>query len=328
VLVVGSVNVDLVVAAPRLPVPGQTVTGGDVARYQGGKGGNQATAAARLGARVAFVGAVGADDMGSEARSALAAEGIDIAGLVETDRPTGVALIVVDPRAENLIAVAPGANGDVHAPHVAVALRRLAPGPRDVVLVCREIPPDGVRAALEIGREAGAVTILNPAPADDLDAVTLALADVLTPNETELALLVGGGPAGDDPESAARHLLGSRTLAGPRLAGRGPVAREAAARTAAAREPAVVVTLGAAGALIVRTGEAAVAVPAPAVHPVDTTGAGDTFNGALAAGLADGLDLDGAVRRAVAAAAFSTTLPGARGGMPTRAELEGFLGGT
>jgi len=318
VLVVGSVNVDLVVAAPRLPLPGQTVTGADVARYQGGKGGNQATAAARLGARVAFVGAVGVDDMGSEARSALVAEGIDIAGLVETDRPTGVALIVVDPRAENLIAVAPGANGDVHAPHVEAALGRLAPGPRDVVLVSREIPPDGVRAALEIGREAGATTILNPAPADDLDPVTLALADVLTPNETELALLVGGGPAGDDPKSAARNLLASRASAGPRLTGRGP----------ADRDPAVVVTLGAAGALVVRTGSAVVAVPAPAVHPVDATGAGDTFNGALAAGLAGGLDLAEAVRRAVAAAAFSTTRPGARGGMPTRAELEGFLRGT
>ncbi len=317
-LVVGSVNVDLVVAAPRLPVPGQTVTGGDVARYQGGKGGNQATAAARLGATVAFVGAVGADDMGSQARSALAVEGIDVSGLVETDRPTGVALIVVDPRAENLIVVSPGANGDVHAPHVAAALGRLAPGPCDVVLVCGEIPPDGVRAALEIGREAGAATILNPAPADDLDAVTLALADVLTPNETELTLLVGGGPAGDDPESAARRLLGSRTTAGPRVAGRGP----------AAREPAVVVTLGAAGALIVQTGGAAVAVPAFAVHPIDTTGAGDTFNGALAAGLASGLDLAGAVRRAVAAAAFSTTHPGARDGMPRRADLEGFLGRT
>ena len=324
---VGSVNVDLVVAAPRLPVPGQTVTGGDVARYQGGKGGNQATAAARLGARVAFVGAVGADDMGTEARSALAAEGIDIAGLIESHRPTGVALIVVDPSAENLIAVAPGANGDVHAPHVAAALGRLAPGPRDVVLVCREIPSDGVRAALEISREAGSITILNPAPADDLDALTLALADVLTPNETELALLVGGGSAGDDLESAARHLLTSRALAGPRLTGGDTAGPRLAARDIAAREPAVVVTLGAAGALIVRTGVTAVAVPAPAVHPVDTTGAGDTFNGALASGLADGLDLDGAVRRAVAAAAFSTTRPGARGGMPTCAQLEGFLGG-
>jgi len=294
------------------------VTGGDVARYQGGKGGNQATAAARLGATVAFVGAVGADDLGSEARSALAAEGIDIAGLVETGRPTGVALIVVDPRAENLIAVAPGANGEVHAPHVTAALGRLAPGSRDVVLACREIPPDGVRAALEIGRKAGAITILNPAPADDLGAETLSLADVLTPNETELALLVGGGTADDDPESAARHLLASGASAGPRVTDRG----------APARMPAVVVTLGAAGALIVQTGGAAVAVPAPAVNPVDTTGAGDTFNGALAAGLADGLDLADAVRRAVAAAAFSTTRPGARGGMPTRAELEGFLGGT
>ena len=322
-LVVGSVNVDLVVAAPRLPAPGQTVTGGDVARYQGGKGGNQATAAARLGATVAFVGAVGADDMGSEARAALAAEGIDIAGLVRTDRPTGVALIVVDPRAENLIAVAPGANGDVNARRVAAALGRLAPGPGDVVLVCREIPPDGARAALEIGREAGAITILNPAPADDLDAETLALADVLTPNETELALLVGGGPAGDDPESAARSLLASWASAATRLADRGT-----ADRGTAAREPAIVVTLGAAGALVVRAGDAAVAVSAPAVLPVDTTGAGDTFNGALAAGLADGLDLAAAVRRAVAAAALSTMRPGARGGMPTRAELDGFLGRT
>ena len=140
--------------------------------------------------------------------------------------------------------------------------------------------------------------------------------------------MIGEGPAGDDPESAARHLLGSRASAGPRLTGGDTAGPRLAARDIAAREPAVVVTLGAAGALIVRTGVTAVAVPAPAVHPVDTTGAGDTFNGALAAGLADGLNLDGAVRRAVAAAALSTTRPGARGGMPTRAELDGFLGGT
>ena len=317
VLVVGSLNVDLVIAAPRLPVPGQTVTGGDVARYQGGKGGNQATAAARLGARVAFVGAVGADDMGTEARSALAAEGIDVAALIEADRPTGVALIVVDPRAENLIVVAPGANGEVRASHVAAALRRLVPGRDDVVLVCREIPPDGVRAALEIGRQAGALTILNPAPADGLDMTTLALADVLTPNETELALLVRAWPAGQEPASGARHLLEACASADSTPSD----------RVRAAHEPAIVVTLGAAGALIVGTRGVAVPIPAPTVRPVDTTGAGDTFNGALAAGLADGLDLAGAVRRAVAAAAFSTTCPGARGGMPTLAQLEGFLGG-
>jgi ribokinase len=317
VLVVGSVNVDLVVVAPRLPGPGETVTGGDVARYQGGKGGNQATAAARLGAQVAFVGAVGADDMGREARAALAAEGIDLAGLVETSRPTGVALIVVDPHAENQIAVAPGANGDVHAGQVAAALRRLAPGPLDVVLVCREIPPDGVRAALELGRDAGAITILNPAPADGADRPTLALADILTPNEIELGLLVDGRPAAD-PEHAARHYLasGGGTRPRPTRGGR------------ADREPAVVVTLGAAGALIVRNGAATVSIPSPAVDPLDTTGAGDAFNGALAAGLADRLDLAEAVGRAVAAAAVSTTRRGARGGMPTSAELEGFLAGT
>ena len=311
VLVVGSVNVDLVVAAPRLPGPGQTVTGGDLARYQGGKGGNQATAAARLGARVALVGAVGDDEMGRQARSALASEGIDVAGLAVSSRATGVALIVVDPRGENLITVAPGANDEVHAVHVRTALAALAPGPDDVVLVCREIPPDGVLAALEVGRDAGSTTILNPAPADGLDAATLALADILTPNETELALLGGLGSARGNPETAARQVLAGQ----PTDAGEGD-----------AHGRAVVVTLGAAGALIVRAAGAAVAVPAPAVEVVDTTGAGDTLNGALAAGLADGLDLAGAVRRAVAAAALSTTRPGARGGMPTRAELEALPG--
>ena len=321
VLVVGAVNVDLVVAAARLPGPGQTVTGGDVARYPGGKGGNQATAAARLGARVAFVGAVGPDDMGSEARAALAVEGIDLSGLAVTDRATGVALIVVDPSGENLIAVAPGANGEVRRRHVEAALERLAPGPRDVVLVSREIPADGVLAALEIGREAGSTTILNPAPADDLEASTLALVDILTPNETELALLAGHESADDDPESAAHRLLAGRALAG-----------EAGPRDASPRGgpswPAVVVTLGAAGALVVRIDGPALAVGAPHVTPLDTTGAGDAFNGALAAALADGLDLPGAVRRAVAAASLSTTRPGARGGMPMRAELEDFLGTT
>ncbi len=357
VLVVGAVNVDLVVAAARLPGPGQTVTGGDVARYPGGKGGNQATAAARLGARVAFVGAIGADDMGSEARAALAVEGIDLSGLAVTDRATGVALIVVDPSGENLIAVAPGANGEVRQRHVEAALERLAPGPRDVVLVSREIPVDGVRAALEIGREAGSTTILNPAPADELEPSTLALVDILTPNEAELTLLSGVGPlaagpaharpAGDDPESLARlllagalggHVSGSDTpdrdadaRAGPGGDTPGPGDTTGGGGTAGrpgSNGPAVVVTLGAAGALVVRVDVPALAIGAPDVTPRDTTGAGDAFNGALAAALADGLDLPEAVRRAVAAASLSTTRPGARGGMPTRAELEAFLGTT
>ena len=202
------------------------------------------------------------------------------------------------------------------------ALRQLAPGPGDVVLACREIPADGVRAALDAGRRAGATTILNPAPADDLDVATIALADILTPNETELAILAGGN-AGEIPEAAARRLLAHRGAADAHDAEVGaPAAGDAAAR----RVPAVVVTLGAGGALVVEEGSAGVAVPGSAVHPVDTTGAGDTFNGALAAGLADGLGLLEAVRHAVAAAALSTTRPGARGGMPTRVELERFLG--
>lgn len=300
VVVVGSVNVDLVVVAPRLPRPGETVTGGDVARHHGGKGGNQAVAAARLGARVAFVGAVGSDDFGIAARAALAAEAIDVDHLAEVGRPTGVALIVVDERAENLIAVAPGANAAVTPGAVGAALAALGLGPGDVVLACREIPPDAVRAALEAARTAGATGILNPAPADGLDRATADRATVLTPNESELATIAGPG----EPEAAARTLLAA-----------GPPGR------------AVVVTLGAAGALVVPAGGPAVAIPAIRVVPLDTTGAGDTFNGALAAGLAAGLPLVDAAERAVAAAGLSTARPGARGGMPTTAELGAHLRG-
>jgi ribokinase len=219
--------------------------------------------------------------------------------LASLPRPTGVALIIVDERAENLIAVAPGANAAVTPVAVDLALDALAPGPGDVVLVCCEIPPEAVRAALRAARAAGATALLNPAPADGLAIEDAALADVLTPNETELAVLAGPG----DPEAGARRLLDR---------GR--------------RGRAIVVTLGAAGALVVPAGGPAVAIPAPAVTAVDTTGAGDTFNGALAAGLVAGRALPDAVRRAVAAAAFSTTRPGARGGMPTAAELTAFTG--
>lgn len=298
VVVVGSVNVDLVVMAPRLPGPGETVTGGDVARHHGGKGGNQAVAAARLGATVAFVGAVGDDDLGIAARAALQTEGIDVRHLATAARPTGVALIVVDERAENLIAVAPGANAALGPDAVEAALTELALGPGDVVLACREVAPASVAAALTAARAAGAVGILNPAPADGLDRATAGLAAVLTPNASELAAIAGPG----DPEAAARALLAG-----------GPAER------------AVVVTLGAAGALVVPAGGPAVAVPAAPVVPVDTVGAGDTFNGALAAGLAAGLPLEPACVRAVAAAGLSTTRPGARGGMPTLAEVEALL---
>ena len=341
VIVVGSVNVDLVVVAPRLPGPGETVTGGDVARHHGGKGGNQAVAAARLGAPVAFVGAVGQDDFGAAARAALVAEGIDVTHLAAVGRPTGVALIVVDARAENLIAVAPGANASPTAASVTAALAALAVGPGDVVLASREIPPDAVRCALAGARAAGAVAVLNPAPADGVDAATVALADVLTPNEVELALLglagdasaTEGGAPGARPGPAAIAAAGAgaggSAAADPEAQPRPAADMEARARRLMAGGPpgrAVVVTLGAAGALLVPAAGPALPIPAARVVPVDTTGAGDAFNGALAAGLAAGLPLTRAARRAVAAAGLSTTRAGARGAMPTAAELAAFSG--
>lgn len=296
VVVVASVNVDLVVTVERLPLPGETVTGGRFARHHGGKGGNQAVAAARIGARTAFIGAVGGDAFGSEARAALEAEGIDLRGLVTLeDEATGVALILVEAGGENSIAVAGGANAAVTPDLVAAMFGDLAVGAGDVVLVGHEIPTAAARQALALARAAGATTILNPAPAFGLDAGVLALADILTPNRGELAVLAGNdGPAA------------------------GPVALSLLAGSSGR---AVLVSLGGDGALLVdRRGTTP--LPAPPVKVVDTVGAGDTLNGALAAGLAAGLALPDAARRAVSAASLAVTREGAREGMPTLAELQ------
>jgi ribokinase len=314
VIVVGSVNVDLVTSGERLPAAGETVTGGTFSRHQGGKGGNQAVAAARLGALTAFVGAIGDDDFGSEAREALATEGIDLGGLAVAPGPTGVALILVDARGENLISVSSGANATVTPDLVRSALARLRPGDGDVVLVGHEIPTAAAKAALAVAHEAGATTILNPAPAAGIDRSTFGLADILTPNRGELAAI-----AADDSRRIGRA---ARSGGEPAVLGR--ILLEANSEGAGVRR-AVVVTLGAAGAVVLRSDLVAVDLPTPAVRAIDTVGAGDAFNGALAAGLAAGLDLDGATRRAVVAAAVSTTREGAREGMPTAAELDGFL---
>ena len=325
VVVVGSVNVDLVVRAVRLPGPGETVSGGTFEQHHGGKGGNQAVAAARLGAPTAFVGAIGADDFGAAARAALAAEGVDVTALATLEGPTGVALIVVDEGGENLIAVASGANHRVTPGLVAAALGAIRPGPGDVLLVCHEIPTPAVDAALRLGREAGACTILNPAPADGLDPAVVALADVLTPNRGELAALaetagLEAASVGRHPEAVARRLLGAGSTAGARAA---DVRRRDGRRWGREGRRAIVVTLGAEGALVVPDDGPATQIPAAVVTAVDATGAGDAFNGALAAGLAAGLDLVVAARRAVLAAGLSTTRSGAREGMPTAGELAG-----
>ena len=285
VIVVGSVNTDLVVVAERLPAPGETVTGGEFGHHGGGKGANAAVAAARLGAQVTMVGAVGGDLFGDEALELLDREGIDTAAVARVDMPTGVALIVVDAAGENQIAVAPGANAELDPDAVERTVGAAGPG---VVLLSQEVSEAAVLAG---ARAADGPVVLNPAPVRRLPDELAALGPILTPNAGEARALSGE----EDPEAAARAL---------------------AARTGAP----VVVTLGGEGVLVL-DGDTAEHVPAPSVTAVDTTGAGDTFNGALAVALAEGRALRDAAAFAVAAAALSTRASGAREGMPRRDEV-------
>jgi ribokinase len=290
VVVVGSINADLVVVAETLPGPGETVSGGRFARHGGGKGANQAVAAARLGARVTMIGAVGRDELGDAAVRELAAEGIDVSAVARLGEPTGVALIVVDASGENQIAVASGANAVLDPGE----LRLEGEG---VVLLGHEVPEAAVVAGAQAAAAAGWTAILNPAPARPIPDAVLACGPILTPNASEAAQLTGE----DDPEAAARALH---------------------ERTGAP----VLVTLGGRGALLLDAGEVT-RIPAPRVDVVDTTGAGDTVNGALAAELAAGRPLTEAARFALAAAALSTLREGARGGMPRREEVAAEGGG-
>jgi len=276
--VLGGINVDLVVSGAALPGPGETVIGGTFARHQGGKGGNQAVAAARvLGTGVAMVGAVGDDPFGEEALRALRAEGIDTSAVrTASGVATGIALIAVDPAGENQIAVAPGANAVVDAAHVRDALDALAP---TVVLASLEVPADAVGEAGRWCRRSGATFVLNPAPATP-EAPDLARdAAYVTPNERERTAIATPGDA---------------TI--------------------------VIETRGPGGATIDAHGDIEV-VPAPRVDAVDTTGAGDCFNGVFAAALAEGRPVREAVERAVRAATMSVTVAGARDGMPAATAL-------
>jgi ribokinase len=295
VCIIGSINVDLVVAADRLPAPGETVLGGRFAVHDGGKGANAAVAAARAGASVAMVGAVGTDAHGDRALAALEAEGIDLTRVRRVPgEPTGVALVVVGPRGENQIVVAPGANGSFELDDDDLASIARA----RVVVTNHEVAPRVVREALGAARDAGVLSILNPAPARALSSEILAIGPILTPNEHELVVAIGNEVTGSAlDELAARH-------AGP-----------------------IVVTQGPAGAILAR-GERRDRFgghPAPAL--VDTTGAGDTFNGVLAAWLAAGAELEPAIRAAIVAGALSVGAAGARDGMPSRAAIEAALEG-
>lgn len=297
VIVVGSVNVDLIALVARLPGPGETVTGGAFERQGGGKSANQAVAAARMGARVRFVGAVGDDEAGRSALSGLRAEGVHTDGVVRlAGMATGVALIVVDAAGENQIAVASGANAALTGDHVAAALAMEAPGPGAVCLIGFEVGDEAVLAAARWATHHGLTCIVDPAPARPLPAGLAAMAPILTPNRGEAAMLSGE----EEPEAAAIVL---RWLT----------------------RAAVLVTLGADGVLLAED-SGITSLLAPVLEVLDTTGAGDAFNGILAAELAGGASLREAARRAVVGAALSTQRPGAQAGMPTRAEVAAMLG--
>jgi ribokinase len=291
VVVVGSVNADYVVRVARLPRPGETVGDGVLSVLQGGKGANQAHAAARLGAATVLVAAVGRDAAAQAERAALEQDGADTSELVTCDGPSGVAVILVDDAGENMIAVAPGANHRLTAELVARRLPSLL-GPGAVVLAGLEVPVPAVAAAAAAGRAAGATVVINPAPGAPLPPEVLAGA-ILTPNEGEIRLVAPG--AADEAAAIAAVL-------------------DAGAR-------AVVVTRGGRGATLHQAGEPVVTAPAPPVTVVDTVGAGDAFNGALAAALADGATLRASVQTAAAAGAAACTGSGARAALPTWADL-------
>lgn len=300
ILVFGSLNMDLVVRVPRLPGPGETVQGGDLERIPGGKGANQAVAAARLGAKVRMFGRVGDDDFGRALLRELRSADVDTAGVrFERDAPTGTASIMVAPEGQNMIAVAPGANGRVSADDARGL--QLWMDSEAVLMLQLEVPVAANLAAARAAKLAGAKVILDPAPAPrDAPSELLEMADVLTPNEAEASRLTG---------------ILVETQDGAEEAGRILVRRHGCA---------VIVTLGDRGAVIVSR-EGAARLPPFRVEAVDAVAAGDAFNGALAVGLVEGLDLLRAARRASAAGALAASVRGAMPSLPKRDAVDALL---
>ena len=289
---------DLVVRVPRFPEPGETLLGGDLGQYSGGKGANQAVAAARAGGQVRMVGRVGTDAFGPVLRHRLGSERIDVTAVEAVDGPSGVATITVDQHARNTIIVSPGANHCLYPPDLDSAHFAGA----SAVLLQLETPLETVTTAARLGRAAGARTILNLAPAQPLEPSHMADVDLLLVNESEAALLTGvtAEAVAADPEAAAGRLVD--------------------------RVPAVILTLGAAGACWAESGGIG-RVPGFPVDAIDTTAAGDAFAGALAVALGEGLGLPEAVRFGNATGALAASRIGAQPGLPTRTEIDGFLAG-
>lgn len=297
IVVVGSVNTDMVVKVDHIPRAGETILGGDYFQALGGKGANQAVAAARLGAEVTLIASVGNDTFGINAIKAFKTEGINTQFIVEDERaPSGVALIMVNQMGENIIAVAPGANACLSIKDIQAAKDTIQDA--DCILLQLEIPLETVKAAIDIAHQNHVPIILNPAPAIPLPAELLKLVDYLTPNDTEAAILAGTPPETDLSDLVKRleekvHLN------------------------------SLVITLGKSGVFVNNTKHDL--VEPYRVDSVDTTGAGDAFNGGLAVALARGEPLLQAVKFANAVAALSTTRTGAQSSMPTMSEVTKFI---
>jgi ribokinase len=300
IVVVGSLNMDLVVRMPQIPRPGETLLGGVFKTFPGGKGANQAVAAARLGAHVTMIGCVGGDAFGQEMRDTLTAEGIDTTHvLVHPESATGVALIQVDAKGQNSIAVASGANFQLTSTDVEKAMQAIESF--DVLVMPLETPLETIYTAAKIASQRGVKVLLNPAPAQVLNSDLLELVDVLLPNEYEVALMTGLPPlqSAADVRSAAEKLLslGVKNL---------------------------MVTMGSQGAMLF-DGKLESNISACPVQAVDSTAAGDCFVGALAVGLCEGKSLLSAAEFASAAAAISVTRDGAQPSLPRREEVLQFM---
>jgi len=300
---VGSFNMDLVVRMPRIPRPGETLLGGVFFTAPGGKGSNQAVAAARLGGQVTMIGRVGSDGFGEQMLSMARSEGIDTRFVgVDADAATGVALITVDAEGQNNIAVASGANMTLTVQEVASAWEQLEAV--DVLVMPLETPMETIVTAARLAHNVGVRVVLNPAPAQILSENLLLLVDVLIPNEFEAAIMTG-------------IEIHSRADA-----------RTAAEKLISLGAGHVILTLGSQGALIAEADESGIRyaeIPAYPVRAMDTTAAGDAFVGAIAVALGEGRSLVEAARFASAAAALSVTRQGAQPSLPTRAEVEEFI---
>ena len=304
IVVFGSLNADLVQTVARLPKPGETLAGGDLKTFSGGKGANQACAAGRMGARVAMIGQVGNDRLGSLLLDSLQSAGVNTERVGKSDKPTGTAVILVLPDGENLIVISAGANATV-TPEVAESgLADL--GPRSLLLCQLETSLESVERSVSQAKAKGARTILDPAPARQLSPELLHNVDFLTPNENEALMLLGKPPTPVDDDAQAEAVADELLALGPGT---------------------VVLKLGPRGCLLT-TQEGHQWVSGFEVAALDTTAAGDTFNGAFATALSEGRPVIEAARFANAAGALSVTKPGAQSSIPSREEVDEFLRGS